>query len=708
MTGRPNTYLNWTDGDPSKVQQPPGPLALQGWIAGQPPPFQYANYQLWLLDQWVQYLDQITNTSEPDQVIRLLNGGNWSWDLSTQTLAWSADANLAIAGVPDANNRIPTGSVVLNDGDVAYTTINPPIIFQGTSSMGTNVLTAVNFTGNITIGMTITGPGIPGGTLVTGKTPATVSMSANATSNNNNATYIASNVGPITVTPIANISFIPSLTTIMIARRSGAQVYLGVNTGQMLLRDGEFKPLLGSGYFDTYTAPAGQNLTAGQVVYISPGGSDAGRTAGALYPLDCSTANQAVRGTFAGVVISAYLTGQSATVVYSGFYAYAGLTPGANYYADPATPGGIIVGPITVPAGAKIVPVGFANTANSLIVTNANSIAGTFSQPIMKSESIGTGNGVITSFACSAQPLNSQSIFVWVDGIIQPNTLWSLVGQNVVFTNPPAAAQDVYVQYAEAAQAYIQGFQGVVGVGDGATVTFALPFVPINLDSLALYIDGEVQNNATAVASLNIGGGSATVTFNVAPAAAQDIYATGLSPVGASTFAGEITGGQNIGISPIGPFKQVSGSTMQFYSLLAGAGIALAVDGSGNIVITNTGGGGGGGAVTNGQFGAPVAINPAAGITPLNPASIEEEIWWVTPTGVTAGVNPITANPQIAAATIVGKRMTFFGVTNGSGGFLQISNGNGVLSSGDFRLQTGQCLVYVWDGTHWSFESNAI
>lgn len=61
MATRPSTFLNWLGGSatpPSQyLTQPPGGQLATGWLSGQPGPFQYENYILWLLDQWIQYLD---------------------------------------------------------------------------------------------------------------------------------------------------------------------------------------------------------------------------------------------------------------------------------------------------------------------------------------------------------------------------------------------------------------------------------------------------------------------------------------------------------------------------------------------------------------------------------------------------------------------------------------------------------------------------
>ena len=267
MATRPSTYLNWTDGSPSKVVQPPSNFLLQGWQAGQAPPFQYANWQIWLLDQWVQYLDQLTNTGIPDQVMRLINGGLWSFNASSGVLSWSATANIAIASIADSDNALAAGSATLTDGQVAYVTVNMPINVVGTttnSGPSANVISGMAFTGNISIGMSVTGPGIPSSTTVTGVSSNSVTISNNATSSNTNATYTFANNTALSVTVANNTAFIPQLNTILLARRVGPLIYLGVNATQITIQDGEAKQLFQGDAFTSGTvalANAAQSAT---------------------------------------------------------------------------------------------------------------------------------------------------------------------------------------------------------------------------------------------------------------------------------------------------------------------------------------------------------------------------------------------------------------------------------------------------------------
>jgi hypothetical protein len=114
-----------------------------------------------------------------------------------------------------------------------------------------------------------------------------------------------------------------------------------------------------------YPVVAGENLTALQPIYISIGGADGGRTAGDAYKCDSSAALGPNRYQFAGFVIETVLSGSTARVRTAGKITTSGLTPGATYYVDPATPGGITsTRPVT--ANQFMVPVGVAASATEL------------------------------------------------------------------------------------------------------------------------------------------------------------------------------------------------------------------------------------------------------------------------------------------------------------------------------------------------------
>lgn len=82
-------------------------------------------------------------------------------------------------------------------------------------------------------------------------------------------------------------------------------------------------------------------------------------------------------------------------------------------------------------------------TSRWLVISTAGSGSGQ-----AKQESIGTGDGITTSFGpLTFTPTSEDSIIVYVDGIIENTANWSYSGGNIMFSVAPAAAQTIYVWY---------------------------------------------------------------------------------------------------------------------------------------------------------------------------------------------------------------------------------------------------------------------
>lgn len=380
VASKPATYLNWVpDGSPSKQVQPPNAQMQSGWTAGEAPPMEYMNWLFYTSDQWIQWLDQLSSQTNiapaQQQAMRLINGGSWSYNITpSNLLAWSSAFNLAMPGIPDANNQVAAGSVALTTGQIAYVQANIPFSTTGSTTNGSNQLTSLAYEGGITVGQTITGTGIPGGTTVSSIAGTTITMSANATATNVGTAVVFSGVGALTVSVANESAAVLGPNTVVIARcvtlSTGAAVMLGVGSGQSLLHDGESKLLMDIGYLNILPATAGQTLTKGQWVYISAGATDGSRTAGAVYPVDCSVALGAKRAAAIGQVMTAATVGNPVPIIMNGVVTTSGLTAGAVYYADPATPGGITT---TKPAtsGQYVVPLGTALTATLFAVNSS-------------------------------------------------------------------------------------------------------------------------------------------------------------------------------------------------------------------------------------------------------------------------------------------------------------------------------------------------
>lgn len=369
MANRPTTYLDWTDGAPSKVIQPPSTKQLQGWVAAEAPPFQYMNWLFWLTDQWIQYFDQTFVTGSSELGVRIIEGGIWSFNATTGVLAWSQSAFLSVPGVVDDDNTLPTGTVTLADGDIAYVAANIPIFSTCSTTNGNPIITA-SFPGGIVTGMSVTGPGIPGGTTVIGVAGTSVTLSNNATADQASVVLTFEATGTLVLTNTPNDGFEPAINDVILVRRDGNVVYFGNNGTQMTLQDGEAKPLIGAGY-GMFTAIAGVNLSQGQPVYISEGAGDGGRNSGQAYPCDAGAANGPTRYQFVGFVLETVTATNLVTIVASGLMGnFSGLTPGATYFVDPTTPGNITS---TSPFGAHqwVIPLGVAITTTQLALNAA-------------------------------------------------------------------------------------------------------------------------------------------------------------------------------------------------------------------------------------------------------------------------------------------------------------------------------------------------
>lgn len=379
---KPTTFLNWTDGSPTKVTQPPGAQSLAGWTPGEAPPMQYMNWLFYQTDQWLKWLEEnISAASSIFETVtqcRLIKGGNWSWNLTTGSFAWSSSFNIAVPSIADADNQAAAGSVTLNDGQVAYVQANIPYTLVGNTTNSSNVLTNVQNAVNLTTGMTVTGSGIPVSTTITALTDngdgtfnVTISNNATATATGVNLTFAST--GALTVSVSDNTALVPGPTTLIIARRVGNVVFVGVNTSQMVLRNQESKPLNENGYLVTASFIAGENVAYGNIVYVSQGDpTDPTRVAGEIYKVDAGGANNGVRNGFVGFVIVAATLGNTAWVVTSGEIVTSGLTPGLVYYADPTTPGNITATKPTT-SGQWVVPVGIAMSTTLLNINSANS-----------------------------------------------------------------------------------------------------------------------------------------------------------------------------------------------------------------------------------------------------------------------------------------------------------------------------------------------
>lgn len=91
----------------------------------------------------------------------------------------------------------------------------------------------------------------------------------------------------------------------------------------------------------------------------------------------------------------------------------------------------------------------FESATDELITDVAGITAGLTTQNSVQEVPAGDVDGVNDEFVLSENPADSESLLVFVDGILRPQSEWSRVGQTFTFTagNIPQIGQTVYVFY---------------------------------------------------------------------------------------------------------------------------------------------------------------------------------------------------------------------------------------------------------------------
>lgn len=365
---KPSQYLSWNPSG-SNSTQPPDSLRARGYQQNESPVAAHFNWELATLDNWIQYLDSSLGstlmTVTLDSSMRLIGGGTLSYVGTTGTFAWSAPMLLSIPSVADADNAIAAGNVIVQAGQVIYVQANYPFTSLGDVTSGTADIRNVTYTQGIVTGQQVTGSGIPSGTTVISVAGTTVTLSSNATITSQQAPLTYAGTGALTVKSAAVASLVPSSNTVILGRATLGGLYLGVNSSSIILRDGEQKRLLETGFHDVRYLPAGVNLGARQAVYLSS--SADGRTAGAVFPADASQVNGALRSSCIGFVATATTAGSLAPIVTGGILGgFTALTVASGLFLDPTSPGSVTATKPT--GGAYVVPVGYATDASNLYV----------------------------------------------------------------------------------------------------------------------------------------------------------------------------------------------------------------------------------------------------------------------------------------------------------------------------------------------------
>ena len=72
---KPTTNMDWTDGDAAKQVEPSAGKKLLGWVALERPPFETMNFLFFNTDEWIKYLESVTDATLGALVVVVDAGG---------------------------------------------------------------------------------------------------------------------------------------------------------------------------------------------------------------------------------------------------------------------------------------------------------------------------------------------------------------------------------------------------------------------------------------------------------------------------------------------------------------------------------------------------------------------------------------------------------------------------------------------------------
>ena len=183
--GRPANFLNWVpSGNPAYIQQPPSGQSNTGWLSGQPPPFQFDNYALYTLDQWIQYLDSqgaaglyttvtANYTVVPPIVVVFANATGGAFTVTLPSAVLNPGAVITVKNIGSAN-LVMIASIAgnIDGGSSAFIAPLGVLSFKSDGANWWELVTAVNDYPNYfasteaTLASAITSAGISPGVIV--------------------------------------------------------------------------------------------------------------------------------------------------------------------------------------------------------------------------------------------------------------------------------------------------------------------------------------------------------------------------------------------------------------------------------------------------------------------------------------------------------------------------------------------------------------
>lgn len=160
-----------------------------------------------------------------------------------------------------------------------------------------------------------------------------------------------------------------------------------------------------------------------------------------------------------------------------------------------------------------------------------------------------TGTGSQTAFTLNTTVNEENMTFVFLEGIYQDKSTYSISGTTLTFSTAPQNGYNIEVMVLGAISASTNALYTDTFTGDGSTTAYALGITPVDLNAIEVYLNGLYQNVSTLTLSGN------TVTFATAPPSGViiEIRSVGFLNSGGTLAPATLTGGTGINVTTNSP-----------------------------------------------------------------------------------------------------------------------------------------------------------
>ncbi len=160
-----------------------------------------------------------------------------------------------------------------------------------------------------------------------------------------------------------------------------------------------------------------------------------------------------------------------------------------------------------------------------------------------------TGTGAQTAFTLN-QTVNEENMtFVFIQGVYQDKSTYSISGTTLTFTTAPQAGYTIEVMVLGSISASTNALYTDTFTGDGSTTAYALGITPVDLNAVEVYLNGLYQNVSTLTLAAN------TLTFATAPSNGViiEVRSVGFLNSGGTLAPATLTGGTGINVTTNSP-----------------------------------------------------------------------------------------------------------------------------------------------------------